>query len=144
MIELRYYEVEELDDHTDIINPIKHKGCVQSLQAKCCEVLLYTFPTAEVITKDFSLVRDVPLGKAENTYQVLIILNSKAPYETKRLKILFLIELNVEKAAEKHGMNNVRKFIFKKHPDLGRVHVLSQDTHLFLPYDLTACKHLPF
>ena len=67
--------------------PIKHKGCVQSLQAKCCEVLLYTFPKDEVITKDFSLARDVPLGKAEYTYNVLVILNLKAPYETKRLKI---------------------------------------------------------
>ena len=105
---------------------------------------MYTFPKDEVITKDFSLARDVPLGKAEYTYNVLIILNPKAPYETKRLKIQFLIELDAEKAAEKHGMSNVRKFIFKKHPDSGRVHVLSQDTHLFLPYDLTARRHLPF
>ena len=105
---------------------------------------MYTFPKDEVITKDFSLARDVPLGKAEYTYNILIILNLKAPYETKRLKIQFLIELDAEKAAEKHGMSNVRKFIFKKHPDSGRVHVLSQDTHLFLPYDLTAHRHLPF
>ena len=55
-----------------------------------------------------------------------------------------MIELDAEKAAEKHGMNNVRKFIFKKHPDSGRVHVLSQDTYLFLPYDLTAHRHLSF
>ena len=98
----------------------------------------------KVITEDFSLARDVPLGKAEYTYNVLTILNSKAPYETKRLKIQFLIDLDAEKAAEKHRMSNVRKFIFKKHPDLGRVHILSQDTHLFLPYDLTACRHLLF
>ena len=32
----------------------------------------------------------------------------------------------------------------QKHPDSGRVHVLSQDTHLFLPYDLTAHRHPPF
>ena len=62
----------------------------------------------------------------------------------KDLRFGFLIELDVEKAAEKHGMNNVRNFIFKKHPDSGRVHVLSQDTNLFLPYDLTAHRHLPF
>ena len=54
------------------------------------------------------------------------------------------LELDVEKAAEKYGMNNVRNFIFKKHPDSGRVHILSQDTHLFLPYDLTAHRHPPF
>ena len=84
------------------------------------------------------------MGKAEYTYHILIILNSKAPYETKRLKIQFLIELDAEKAAEKHEMNNVRNFIFKKHPDSGRVHVLSQDTHLLLPYDLTAHRHPPF
>ena len=105
---------------------------------------MYTFLKDEVITEDFSLARDVPLGMAEYTYHVQIILNSKAPYETKRLKIWFLIELDAEKAAEKHGMNNVRNFIFKKHPDSGRVHVLSQDTHLFLPYDLTTCRHPPF
>ena len=105
---------------------------------------MYTFPKDEVITEDFSLARDVPLGKAEYTYHILIILNLKAPYETKILKIWFLIELDAEKAAEKHGMNNVRNFIFKKHPDSGKVHVLSQDTHLFLPYDLTAHRHLPF
>ena len=105
---------------------------------------MYTFLKDEVITEDFSLARDVPLGKAEYTYNILIILNLKPPYETKRLKIQFLVELDAEKAAEKHGMNNVKKFIFKKHPDSGRVHVLSQDTYLFLPYDLTACRHLPF
>ena len=105
---------------------------------------MYTFPKDEVITKDFSLARDVPLGKAEYTYNILIILNSKPPYETKRLKIRFLVELDAEKAAEKYGMNNVKKFIFKKHPDSGRVHVLSQDTYLFLPYDLTAHRHPPF
>ena len=38
----------------------------------------------------------------------------------------------------------VRNFIFRKHPDSGRVHVLSKDTHLFLPYDLTAHRHPPF
>ena len=67
--------------------PIKLNSCVQSLQAKCCEVLLYTFLKDKVITKDFSLARDVPLGKAEYTYNILIILNLKPPYETKRLKI---------------------------------------------------------
>ena len=79
-------------------------------------------------------------GWLSYTYHVQILLNSKVPYEAKRLKIQFLIELD----AEKHGMNNVRNFIFKKHPDSGRVHILSQDTHLFLPYDLTACRHPPF
>ena len=77
--------------------PIKHKGHVQSLQAKCCEVLLYTFPKDEVITKDFSLARDVPLGMAKYTYHIQIILNSKVLYETKRLMIQFLIELDAEK-----------------------------------------------
>ena len=67
--------------------PMKHEGCIQSLQAKCCEVLLYTFPTDEVITKDFSPARDVPLSIAKYTYTVQIILNSKPPYETKRLKL---------------------------------------------------------
>ena len=124
--------------------PLKYNGCVQSLQAKCCEVLLYTFPADELITEDFSQSRKTPFTMAKYTYHMQIILNSKVPYETRRLKIQFLVELHVEKAAEKHGMNNVRNFMFKKHPDSGRVHVLSQDTHLFLPYDLTALRHPPF
>ena len=74
---------------------------------------MYTFLKDEVITKDFSSARDVPLGKAEYTYHVLIILHSKAPYETKRLKIQFLIELDAEKAVEKHGMNNVRNLYLR-------------------------------
>ena len=41
-------------------------------------------------------------------------------------------------------MNNVRNFIFKKPPDSGKVHILSQDIHLFLPYDWTAHRHSPF
>ena len=45
--------------------PIKHKGCVQSLQ-----VLLYTFPKDKVhYQRFFPLARDVPLGKAEYTLQ---------------------------------------------------------------------------
>ena len=46
--------------------PIKQ---VQSLQTKCCDVLLYTFPTDEVITEDFSPARDTPLSVAKYTYQ---------------------------------------------------------------------------
>ena len=49
----------------------------------------------------------------------------------------------MKKAAEKYGKNNVKNFIFKKHPDSGRIHIMGQDAHLFLPYDLTACRHLP-
>ena len=69
--------------------PIKCKSHVQSLQAKCCEVLLYTFPKDEVITEDFSLARDVPLGKAEFTYNILIILNSKPHMKLKDLRFNF-------------------------------------------------------
>ena len=84
------------------------------------------------------------MSVAKYTYHVQIILNSKAPYETKRLKIKFLVELDVEKVAEKYGKNNVKNFIFKKHPDSGRIHVMGQDAHLFLSYNLTACRHPPF
>ena len=90
------------------------------------------------------------MSVAKYTYNVQIILNSKAPYETKRLKIKFLVELNVEKAAEKHGKSNVKNFIFKKHPDSGRIHGMGQDAHLFLPYDSSPradnrleCMHRP-
>ena len=38
--------------------PRKHKDCVQSLQAKCCAILVHTFPSDETITKDFSPARD--------------------------------------------------------------------------------------
>ena len=51
-----------------------------------------------------------------------------------------------KKAAEKHGMNNVRKFkrYLRNTQIQGEFTILSQDTHLFLPYDLTAHRHLPF
>ena len=41
-------------------------------------------------------------------------------------------------------MSNVKNFIFKKHPDSGRIHVMGQDNHLFLPCDLSAHRHPPF
>ena len=143
MIKLKYHETEVRWPHRHY-QPIKHKGCVQSLRTKCCEVLLYTFPTDEIITEDFSPARDTPLNVAKYTYNMQIILNSKAPYKTKRLKIKFLVELDMKKAAEKHGESNVENFIFNKHPDSGRIHVMCQDAHLFLPYDLTAHRHPPF
>ena len=50
----------------------------------------------------------------------------------------------MEKAIEKYGKTRVKDFIFKKHPDSGRIHVMSADPNLFLPYSLTACRHPPF
>ena len=38
----------------------------------------------------------------------------------------------------------LRILYLRNTPDSGRFHVLSQDTHLFLPYDLTAHRHPPF
>ena len=98
---------------------------MQSLQTKFCTVLLHTFSTDEIITEDFSPLRDVPLSMAKYTYELQVILNSKVPYETKILKKNFLVELNTEKAVEKYGKNKVKNFIFKKHPDSGKIHVMS-------------------
>ena len=105
--------------------------------------LLHTIPTDEIITEDFSPLRDLPLSMAKYTYKVQVILTSKVPYESKIMKIKFLVELNMEKAVEKYGKNKVKNFIFKKHPDSGKIHVVSMDLDMFLPYDLTH-RHSPF
>ena len=42
------------------------------------------------------------------------------------------------------GRIRLKILYLKKHPDSGRIHVMSMDLDMFLPYDLAAHRHPPF